>query len=160
MPDSPENTPSTEKAGLRRLPWKSWAGIILLLAVAYFANVEVQSYLGRKALDATGMEVYPLDQALAKAAAENKLVLANMSAIWCPSCRKLDQSVFSDPAVHQAISRSYVFTRIEYESPDGKAFMEKYQVRGFPTLLVLDGNGKKLRQLPLTFDSRGFIALL
>lgn len=160
MQDSPENTPSAEKTGLKRLPWKSWAGIILLLGVAYFANVEVQSYLGRKALNATGMQVYPLGQALSKAAVEKKLVLANMSAIWCPSCRKLDQSVFSDSAVHDAINRDYVFTRIEYESPEGKAFMEEYQVRGFPTLLVLDHTGKKLRQLPLTFNPRGFIALL
>lgn len=160
MPDLPECPPPAEKTGLKRLPWKNWVGIILLLGFAYFANVEIQSYLGRKALDATGMEVYPLDQALVKAAAENKQVLANMSAIWCPSCRKLDQTVLSDPAVHQAINRDYVFTRIEYESPEGKAFMEKYHVQGFPTLLVLDDTGRKLRQLPLTFNPREFMALL
>ncbi len=159
MQESPDNV-SSNRAWFKNLPWKSWAGVIALLAVAYFANVEIQSYLGREALNATGIEILPLDQALARAAAENKPVLANMSAIWCPTCRKLDSTVFSDPAVKQAIHRKYVFTRIEYESPEGKAFMEKYNVRGFPTLLVLDSTGKKLRQLPLTFEASEFLKLL
>jgi thioredoxin-related protein len=53
-----------------------------------------------------------------------------------------------------------VFARIEYESEEGEAFMEKYQVRGFPTVLILDAEGNKLMQLPLTFSPTAFVDMI
>lgn len=147
-------TPDT-KSTLRR-----WSIYAVIIAGIYFANVEVQTYLGKKALHATGLEVVELDRALALADREDKLVLADMSAIWCPTCRRLDRTVFSNSRVQDAIAASYVFSRIEYESAEGEAFMEKYNVFGYPTLLVLNPDGSLARRLPLTFDSDAFIAAL
>jgi len=150
---------STKKADIKST-LLSWLPYVLIPLVVYFGNVEVQSYLGRQALEETGLAHIPLNEALAKAGAENKLVLADMSAIWCPSCRKLDQQVLANDAVKQAIAKDYVFSRIEYESDEGEAFMVKYQVRGFPTLLILDAEGNKLTQLPLTFSPAAFIDMI
>ncbi len=139
---------------------KSWLPFVAIIAVVYFGNVEIQSYLGRQALDETGLELLSLDQALSKAKRENKLVLADLSAIWCPSCRKLDQDVLANDQVQKAIDQNYVFARIEYESKEGEAFMKKYQVSGFPTLVVIDQNGNKVKKLPLTFSPEQFVSLL
>ncbi len=138
---------------------RRWIGIGIMAAAvlaAYFINVEVQSYLGRKALAQTGLTALDLPQALAKAESESKLVLADLSAIWCPSCRKLDQTVLSDPEVRKAIEERFIFARIEYESEEGQAFQERYQVRGFPNLLILHPNGELVKKLPLTFDPAQF----
>ena len=108
----------------------------------------------------TGFEAISLEQALAVAGANGKPVLVDMSAIWCASCRMLDKKVFGDPAVQQAIRSHYVFCRIEYESDQGEALMETYNVRGFPTLLILDAQGNLVRELPLTFDPEQFISLI
>jgi len=140
--------------------WRSWAGFFLILALVYFANVELQSWLGRKALANTGLEPLSLNQALQNAKKEHKLILADMSAIWCQTCRKLDNEVFSDPRVKQAIKEKYIFSRVEYESDEGEIFMKQYAVKGFPTLLILDSNGNKLKQLNLVFDPESFIAQL
>ena len=134
--------------------------LAITVAVVYFGNVEVQSYLGRKAVAATGLEPVSLEQALVQARADDRLVLADMSAIWCPSCRRLDKKIFGNPAVQQAIRAKYVFSRIEYESDEGEAFMETYGVRGFPTLLILDAQGNLIRELPVTFDPEQFVANL
>ena len=131
--------------------------IALIVLVGYYGNKAVQSYLGQSAIDNSGLEVLSLEQALQKAQASNKLVLADMSAIWCPTCRKLDEQVFSDPAVKTALEQHFVYARIEYESPQGQDFMQKYKVSGFPTLLVLNQSGEKLVQLPLSFDPLAFI---
>ncbi|WNO08825.1 thioredoxin family protein [Teredinibacter sp. KSP-S5-2] len=144
----------------KKNPWRSLIGFGVLLLLAYFANVKLQSYLGRQAFDATGLAEIPLEQALEKARKENKLVLADMSAIWCPACRKLDKNVLSNNDVQQAINQKYIFTRIEYETEAGKAFSQKYQVSGFPTLLVLDTKGTLVRRLPLTFDTKAFLSNL
>ena len=68
--------------------------------------------------------------------------------------------MFSDPAVKAAIRDGYVLAGIDYESAEAPAFMAKYQVSGFPTLLLLDGDGRLLRRLPLSFDPAAFAAAL
>jgi thiol:disulfide interchange protein len=136
-------------------------GIIILISVlGYYGNRTIQSYLGQQAIDQTGLEIRTLEQALEVAKSSNKLVLADMSAIWCPSCRKLDKQVFSDEQVKTQLNQDFVYARIEYESPEGERFMQNYQVTGFPTLLVLNAQGEKLVQLPINYEPSPFLATL
>ena len=134
--------------------------IIVTIYVAYLVVIEVSTYLGEQALEATGLKRYELTVALQLAKEKNRFILADMSAIWCPTCRKLDQKIFSDDLVKKVITDKYIFSRIEYESEQGKAFVKKYGVKGFPTLLILDKNAKKILQLPLTFDPELFVDYL
>ncbi len=150
----PKGSPNLKKKLL------SWLPYIAIPLVVYFGNVEIQSYLGNKALEEVSLPKLSLEEAMSQAKAEDKLVLADMSAIWCPACRKLDRQVLSKEAVQEAVNERYVFSRIEYESDAGKAFMEKYGVSAFPTLLVLDADGNKLSKLPLTFSPEQFIGIL
>lgn len=131
--------------------------VATIALAAYFINVEVQTRLGERARAETGLQSLPLDQALAEATKSNKLVLAELSAVWCPSCRALDKTIFADEAVKKRIESAFVFARIEYESPEGEAFMERYNARGFPTLLVLDPSGNVVRRLPNTTDPSAFL---
>lgn len=138
----------------------SVAKIVILVLLVLGINRLVQSYLGESAYEKTGLGTLTLTEAVQQAQASNKLVLADLSAVWCPSCRKLDKQVLSQPEVKAAIEQSFVFTRIEYDSAQGEAFMQRFDVSGFPTLLVLDDKGDKLVQLPLTFDPTKFKSLL
>jgi thiol:disulfide interchange protein len=136
-------------------------GIIILISVmGYYSNKTVQGYLGQQAIDATGLESITLEEALQVAKRSNKLVLADMSAIWCPACRKLDEQVFSNERVKTQLKQDFVYVRIEYESPEGKSFMQNYQVTGFPTLLVLNTKAEKLIQLPIDYEPLPFLATL
>ena len=136
-------------------------GIIILISVmGYYSNKTVQGYLGQQAIDATGLESITLEEALQVANRSNKLVLADMSAIWCPACRKLDEQVFSNERVKTQLKQDFVYVRIEYESPEGKSFMQNYQVTGFPTLLVLNTKAEKLIQLPIDYEPLPFLATL
>ena len=136
-------------------------GIIILISVmGYYSNKTVQGYLGQQAIDATGLESITLEEALQVAKRSNKLVLADMSAIWCPACRKLDEQVFSNERVKTQLKQDFVYVRIEYESPEGKSFMQNYQVTGFPTLLVLNTKAEKLIQLPINYEPLPFLATL
>ena len=124
---------------------------------AYFINVEVQSYWGRQAIAKAALINLPLAEALSKAKAENKLVLVDVSAIWCSTCRRLDSDVFSDAKVKQTINERFMFSRLEYESPEGTAFLEKHHATGFPNLWLLDGNGNVVKRLQVTFDPTDFL---
>jgi len=138
----------------------TWGLVLLLLVGAYFANVAIQSHLGRKALDRIGLTIYTLDEALILARYEANLVLADLSAIWCPTSRGFDKKVLYRESVRNAIADGYIFARIEYESKQGQAFRERYEVSGFPNLLILDADGNKLKHLHVTMDPEAFIAQL
>lgn len=137
-----------------------YVGLLLVVVAAYFINRQVQTHFGEEAIAQTGLTMYPLEEAIDMAKREGKMVFADMSAIWCPTCRKLDQVVFSNEQVKAVLNKYYVFSRIDYESDEGEAFMQRYQVSGFPTLLVLDGNGMKMGQVPLTFSPEKFIDMI
>lgn len=128
------------------------------IAVAvYFGNLTLQTHLGRRALESTGLEVHTLAEGMALAGGQDKLVLATVSAIWCPSCRTLDRQVLADPAVRSLIEKRFVFVRVEYESDEGKAFRDRYGVRGFPRVVVLDAEGALVERMPVTYESGLFL---
>lgn len=148
---------------MRKFISSRWFTAVLFIAAAfavYFINVEVQSYLGRRALESTGLESVGLESAIAQATDEGKLILVDVSAIWCSSCRRLDREVFSDEAVKRIIRDKFVFSRLEYESEEGQAFLEQRNVDGFPNLWVLNGDGSDLRQLSVTFHPAEFSSQL
>ncbi len=133
-----------------------WILIGVIAGSAYFANKSIQSRFGDQALAAIEFEIKDLPEALRDASSEDKLVIASLSARFCPTCRKLDQEVFADQAIKQQIEKDFVFARIDYESETGEAFMHKYRVSGFPILLILNAQGQRLTRLPLTFSAQEF----
>jgi len=139
---------------------KSVVLIAALAGMAYYGNLKYQSHLGQKAIESTGLAVLALDEALARSETSGKPVLANLSAIWCPSCRRLDSEALSNEAVVQKIQSDYHYARVEYDSDEGKAFMERHQLRGFPHLIILDKNGEVLERLPRTFSPGSILSSL
>lgn len=159
---SPLHTQAEDPSPERR-KFEGWRSLLVyagILALFYFGHVEIQTFLGERALAKVELDMPSLAVALKQARQEGKPVLLDVSAIWCPSCRRLDSTVLSNPEVKQAIEHRYVFSRVEYESLEGEAVQQRYGVRGFPTLLVLNGNGELIRTLPPSYDPDTFIKLI
>ncbi|ERJ58932.1 thioredoxin family protein [Sphingobacterium paucimobilis] len=89
-----------------------------------------------------------LNAAIAKAAKENKSVLAIFHASWCGWCHKMTASL-SDPAIKSYFDKNYViadFTVYEskgkenLENPGAADLLKKYNNadQGLPTWLVFD----------------------
>ena len=130
-----------------------WIFVAAVVALGgYFAHTAWQTQRGEAALKATALEFLPLEQALALAKVQGKPVLVDFSAIWCPTCRLLHAEVFTNATVKQAITSGYVLSRVDYDSPEARTFMQRYEVQGFPTLLVLSAAGMLVRRVPVSFD--------
>lgn len=134
--------------------------IVVLVAVVYFGNKGVQTYLGKQALGSLVFQVHSLALAKEKAKAEGKLVLADYSAIWCPSCRKLDTQVFANENVAAVIDSQFVYARVDYDTEEGAAFAKEHDLVGFPRVLILSANGERLTEMPLTFEPYEYIVNL
>ncbi|HLO68240.1 MAG TPA: cytochrome c biogenesis protein CcdA, partial [Holophaga sp.] len=85
-----------------------------------------------------------LEGALAKAKAGGKLVLVDTYADWCAQCKELDEKTWPDPAIQAWIQEKAVAVRINTDK-DRKDLRERLGVRSYPTVLVLDAEGRILR---------------
>ncbi|CAN5353950.1 hypothetical protein BH20ACI2_BH20ACI2_24750 [soil metagenome] len=137
-----------------------WSAFAVVAVSAYFINVEAQSYLGRRAIVNTGLVSVPFDEARAQAEREGKIILVDVSAVWCPNCRRLDNDVFSNADVRRAINSKFIFSRIEYESEEGEMFLRAYSTSGFPSLWLIRGDGSVVKRLDVTFSPEEFISQL
>lgn len=63
---------------------------------------------------------------------------------WCPWCRRLDDSTFTDPAV-VAMSDRYVFARVNAELDTAAARI--FGVSSFPTVILFDGAGNEVGRI-------------
>lgn len=137
-----------------------WLRFGALLAVVYFGNVQIQTWMGKRAIEQTDLQFLGIEQGLAQGVRENKPVLVDFSAIWCGNCRVMHQTLFTDKAVQQVLAQDYVLVRVDYDAPEAEAFMTRYNVRYFPSLVVLSGDGTLLRRLPVPNAAAEFVDLL
>lgn len=95
-----------------------------------------------------------LPKALAQAKTENKLVFMDFTGSdWCESCKILDANVLDEPAFAVYAQTNLVLVQLDF--PDKKpqsdalktanlALAKKFNVIGYPTLIVLNPDGKEL----------------
>ncbi len=86
-----------------------------------------------------------LEGALAQAKAGNKVVLVDTYADWCAQCKELDEKTWPDPAVASWIKENAIAIRIDTDKVR-KDLATKLQIRSYPTVIVLDAEGRELRR--------------
>jgi len=95
-----------------------------------------------------------------EAKASNKLLLIDFTGSdWCGWCIRLDREVFAKPEFREYATQNFVL--LEADFPRGKQLSaevkaqnlelaQRYRIEGFPTIIVLDGTGKKVGELGYT----------
>lgn len=82
-----------------------------------------------------------LEEALAKAKAQSKLVFVDVGAYWCPPCHRLDEEVFVRPEIGALLDKGFIALHIDAEKGEGPEIVERYHVQAYPTMLVLESSG-------------------
>ncbi len=92
-----------------------------------------------------------------KAAAENKDLLINFTGSdWCSWCIKLVDEVFKHDAFKKGVADNFVLVELDFPQDKSKLdestqkqneiLQEKYSIQGFPTILLLDDQGRPYAQ--------------
>ena len=87
-----------------------------------------------------------LEGALARAKAERKVVVVDIYADWCAQCKELDEKTWPEAGVKQWLAQNAVAIRIDTDAKR-KDLAAKLQIRSYPTVLMLDAEGRELRRI-------------
>ena len=87
------------------------------------------------------------EQALKEAKASNKLIFMDAYAVWCGPCKYMTSNVFPDEEVGKLYNAKFINLKMDMEKGEGPALAAKYEVRAYPTLFFIDGDGKVVKKV-------------
>lgn len=120
---------------------------LLFIGLLFFVAVGLYSFKEPKADEFDGLKGIQFfdgtfKEALDKAKEENKLVFLDVYAKWCGPCKLLKRTTFKDEEVGTYFNANFINITIDGETKEGNELMKKYNLRAYPSLLIIDVNGE------------------
>ena len=89
-----------------------------------------------------------LTDVLAQAKRENKRVLIDFWATWCHACMQMNKTTFRDTRIGNLMNYSFVNYAVDVDhDPDAKELVEKFNIKAFPTYLILNPDGTEYNRV-------------
>ena len=134
------------RASFRAFDWlKSGAGIIGLVVATYM--------IGSLILQGPGVQWQAYsDQLLSAAIEKRKPVIIDFSAAWCAPCREMEEVTFHNRDVVKQAEQDFIMIKVDLTrqgNHDRDRLLRKYDVKGVPTIVFLDRQGRERRDLRL-----------
>lgn len=99
-----------------------------------------------------------LTEALAKAKASGKLVFIDFEATWCGPCHTMDEWIWTDAEVAARLNERFVGVKVDADLE--KAIVKRYNISGYPTMMVVDPAGKELKRVAEYQSSKQMLQFL
>ncbi len=141
------------------------------LSSLLFAALAAAAILGSAApAHAIGPVWRDWNSGLREAATAGRPVLVDVYTDWCTWCKRMDQDVYTRPAVREYLAQHFVMVKLnaEYSTParyDGKQYTsrtlaERFRVNGYPTTIFLRPDGNHIANVPGYVPADRFLLLL
>lgn len=98
-----------------------------------------------------------MQEALALAGKEKKMIFIDFYTTWCGPCKMMSSEVFTQEQVGTYFNRVFVNMKVDAEKGEGVELAKKYQVRAYPTFVVLRADGTEVYRTSGTRPAEEFI---
>lgn len=92
-------------------------------------------------INESGFILDRLDEGLRRAKKENKLVIAEFGAPWCPGCVRYEKEIFPT-AKFKELTKTFVKVSLNADLVENFKWSEKYEIHGIPAMVILDSRGR------------------
>lgn len=89
-----------------------------------------------------------VNKAITEAEKEKRYIMVDVTADWCGWCKKMDATTFKNKEVAAYLKNNLVAVKVNTQQSGGRAFADKYKVRGLPTIVYLDYEGNLMKSVP------------
>jgi thioredoxin 1 len=99
------------------------------------------------------------NEAIEASKSQNKLIFVEIYATWCGPCKKMKAKTFTNPNVGKFYNENFINVLMDGEKEEGAVLAKKYQVKGYPTFLFFDNEGKKIAETSGYHNTKEFLEL-
>lgn len=82
-----------------------------------------------------------------KAKEGKKLIFMDCFTTWCGPCKILASQVFPQKKMGDYVNAHFISIKMDMEKGEGTELAKTYAIKAYPTMLVLDADGKELTRL-------------
>lgn len=88
-----------------------------------------------------------LEDAMKEAKESGKPIFIDCYTSWCGPCKQMAATTFKEDEVGEFFNENFINLKIDIEKDaDGPNVARAYQIRVYPTLLIIDGDGNLVSQ--------------
>lgn len=99
-----------------------------------------------------------LKEALQKAEEEGKYVFLDAYAEWCGPCKWMEANTFREKEVGRVFNENFISVKIDMEKGEGPGIAQKYRVRAYPTMFILNSKGEVKKRILGAKKEKGLLA--
>ena len=123
--------------------------LMILWAVCYSLFAVAQQSAGSVQQGIVFHDNTPWADIVKMAEEQDKLIFIDCYTTWCGPCKVLAREVFPQKKVGDFFNPNFICVKYDMEKGDGKMLNERYKdhIPGYPTLLIIDKQGKVKQQM-------------